>query len=576
MPVSIVIVSYNSSALLIECVQAALASTLPVEVIVSDNGSTDGSVEPLEDLARAEPRLRVLRNGGNLGFARGNAAVLAHAGGDHVLFLNPDCLVRPDTLARMVATLAEHPEAGMAGCLIRNPDGSEEPSDRRRMPTPGGLLRQVLGRECGVLPPLPAAPCAVEAISGAFMLVRREALARVGSFDPAYFMHWEDVDLCQRFHLAGYRILFVPDVEVLHFKGRSSRRQPLRVEWHKHAGLIRYFRKFHFPRLPLPLFAPVALAVALRFLARAAAQRFRRPPLGVADAQPLVAAGPGEVWVFGASSLVGRLLLPRLVAAGYQVRAFCTDPAAIGAADSPRLTWHGQRLSGPPVLLPGARPEALIHLAPLPLLPPWIEALATAGLGRVIAFGSTSRYTKQASADPAERRLATDLAAAEDAVAAACDRLGVRWAVFRPTMIYCLGHERNVTLLAAFIRRFRFFPMPGAGTGRRQPVHADDLARACVSLLASSGGWNQAYNLSGGEVLSYRAMVEAIFRKLGLPPRIVRLPDGLLRAGLALVRLLPAYRNVNRQMLDRVNVDMCFDHDDATRNFGFEPRAFLP
>lgn len=576
MLVSVIIVSHNSSVLLIECVQAVLGSTVPVQVIVSDNDSDDASVEPLEELTATEPRLQVLRNGANLGFARGNELALARARGDYVLFLNPDCLVAPDTLAQLVQALVADASAGMAGCLIRNPDGSEEPSDRRRLPTPGGLLRQILGLERPEPDPLPAAPVPVPAISGALMLVRRAALAQVGSFDTGYFMHWEDLDLCRRFGDAGWAVLFVPGLEVLHFKGRSSRRRPLRVEWHKHAGLVRYFRKFHFSGLSLPLLAPVALAVVLRFLARALAQGLRPSTPAVADVQPARPPGDDEVWVFGASSLVGRCLLPRLVAAGYRVRAFCTDPAALGSADSPRLTWHAQHLGGPPELPAGGRPRTLIHLAPLMLLPAWIEALADAGLTRLIAFGSTSRYTKLQSDDPAERRLAADLAAAEGAVAAACGRHGVRWTLFRPTMIYCLGHERNVTLLAGFIRRFRFFPMPGEGRGLRQPVHADDLARACVARLASAEGWDRAYDLSGGQILSYRDMVAAIFRRLGLPVRIVTPPGWFWRLGLTLARRVPAYRGINLQMLARVDQDMCFDHGDAAKAFGYSPRDFRP
>lgn len=575
MTVSIIIVSYNSSPLLIECVAAALAATVPVRVIVADNGSTDCTIEPLEEWARTEPRLRVLRNGANLGFARGNARALELAEGEFVLFLNPDCLLPADALARLLAVLAEHPEAGMAGCLIRNADGSEEPAGRRAIPDPGGLLRRALGRRPPAASPLPTAPTPVAAISGAFMLVRRAALAHVGSFDPGYFMHWEDLDLCLRFRRAGYSILFVPDVEVRHFKGRSSRRTPISVEWHKHRGMLRFFRKFYFRGWRLPLLAPVAAAVGLRFALRIC----RRPggeaaPMADEAAFDETAAAATEVWVFGATSLVGRCLLPRLVAAGYRVRAFGSAPAA-AHDQSPRLIWQQARLDRAPHPLPGT-PAILLHLAPLPLLPPWIDLLAEAGVKRMIAFGSTSRITKRTSADPAERALAAALATAETATAAACERHGIAWAIFRPTMIYCLGHERNVTLLARFIRRFRFFPMPGAGSGLRQPVHADDLACACLALLERDSGWNAGYDLSGGETLSYRAMVEAIFRRCALPPRIVRPPAWIWAAGLFALRRLPGYRTVNRQMLERVDTDLCFDHRAATEGFGYAPRPFRP
>src|SRR5205814_3140050 len=140
------------------------------------------------DALGADPRLRIVENGSNLGFARANNVALAEARGDHLLFLNPDCLVERDTIARMREALAAHPEADMAGCLILNPDGSEQAGCRRAVPTPWRAFVRALGLT-RVFPyhrrlfddfvltrePLPAAPAPVEAISGAFMLVRRGA-----------------------------------------------------------------------------------------------------------------------------------------------------------------------------------------------------------------------------------------------------------------------------------------------------------------------------------------------------------------------------------------------------------------
>ena len=573
---SVIIVSYNSSALLIECVRNVLASTLPIEVIVSDNGSTDCSVEPLVDMAAADGRLRVLSNGRNLGFAAGNNAALPLARGDYVLFLNPDCIVRPDTLARMVAALTARPAAGMAGCLIRNADGSEERSCRRRIPTPGALLGRLFGSTPRLDEPLPSAPVAVEAISGAFMLVRRTALERIGSFDEGYFMHWEDVDLCQRFQAAGLEVLFVPDVGITHFKGRSSRRRPLRVEWYKHRGLMRFFGKFHFAGWRAIFLAPVAAAIVARFLFMAGRMHFKSPAPAEVVERSAGADDRKEVWVFGATSLVGRCLLPRLLASGCRVRAFCSDPARAGASESPHLIWHAHDLRNQTSLPEVGRPDALINLAPVFALPPWLPALAGRGLREVIAFGSTSAFTKADSANEGERRLAQDLTEAEESVRRACVGLGMRWVIFRPTMIYSLGHDRNITRLARFIARLSFFPMPGEGRGLRQPVHADDLAKACIALIAGPEGWNRSYNLSGGEVLSYRAMVEVLFRRLGRTPRIVRFPEWLWRVGLALARFVPGYRDLNLAMLRRVDLDMCFSHEEATRAFGFSPRRFTP
>jgi nucleoside-diphosphate-sugar epimerase len=109
----------------------------------------------------------------------------------------------------------------------------------------------------------------------------------------------------------------------------------------------------------------------------------------------------------------------------------------------------------------------------------------------------------------------------------------------------------------------------------REPVHADDLAVACVAVLDRPSTFNRAYNLSGGSTLTYLEMVEHIFASLGKRPRILRVPLPLLRAGLAALSLLPAYRFLSADMADRLNEHLCFDHHDAERDFGYAPRGFL-
>jgi GT2 family glycosyltransferase len=275
-PVSVVVVNFNAGDDLLQTVSSALASSVPVEVLVVDNASTDGSPERLAERYAGDTRVRLFRNGANLGFAQASNAGIAAARGSPILLLNPDCSVEPDTLRTVRRALDEHPEAGLAGCLLRNPDGSEQAGCRRLLPTPGrafvrafGLSR--LGKAAGVSDfvlagqPLPERPVEVEAISGAFMMVRREALARVGLLDEGYFLHCEDLDWCQRFRIAGFQVLFVPGAVAVHVKGRSGRDRPVRVLWHMHRGMVRFYRKFFRDRYPLPLLWLVLLGVWLRF-----------------------------------------------------------------------------------------------------------------------------------------------------------------------------------------------------------------------------------------------------------------------------------------------------------------------
>ncbi len=278
---SVIVVNFNGGSLLTEAVRSVLASSVILELLVADNGSTDDSLELLRRSVGTDARLSIIENHHNLGFAHACNLLLAQARGEYLLVLNPDALIQPDTLERMAKALQTHPDVGMAGCLIRNPDGSEQAGCRRAVPTPWRSLVRVLYLH-RLFPhhpyfrgfvltrkPLPFSPVPVEAISGAFMLVRRQALEQVGPLDEGYFMHCEDLDWCMRFRQAGWRILFVPDVEVLHYKGTCSQGRPIFVEWHKHKGMMRFYRKFFRHQYPLPLMALVAVAVWMRFVLHA-------------------------------------------------------------------------------------------------------------------------------------------------------------------------------------------------------------------------------------------------------------------------------------------------------------------
>jgi len=280
--VTAVIVNFNGGMLLTDSVRSVLASTEPVKVVVSDNGSTDGSVEHLRRALGWRPQLVVVENGDNLGFAKGNNVALPMTEGEHVLFLNPDCVIAPDTIARMTDLMERTPGAGMAGCLIRNLDGSEQAGCRRAVPTPYLTSVRTLGLD-KLFPknprfrsfvltdmPLPEGPVDIEALSGAFMFVRRKALEDVGPLDEGYFMHCEDLDWCMRFRERGWRILFDPTHDVTHAQGVCSIGRPFRVLWYKHRGMVRFYRKFfrsnHSSGLTYAVMAAVWMRFAIIFL----------------------------------------------------------------------------------------------------------------------------------------------------------------------------------------------------------------------------------------------------------------------------------------------------------------------
>lgn len=282
-------------------------------------------------------------------------------------------------------------------------------------------------------------------------------------------------------------------------------------------------------------------------------------------------APEGRVAVTGARSLVGSFLLPRLRAAGHEVAAFSRSPPA-GPVEG--VSWFAADLESTPFRWPAFPAGRLVHVAPLWLAPGIVEAAASNGVRRLVAFGSTSRFTKARSAVPAEAAVARRLAEAEEDLAAACERAGVAWTVFRPTLIYGARRDANVEVIARLLRRTRLFPVVGGGRGRRQPVHADDLAAACVAALDAPPTYGRAYDLTGGTTLRYRELVAAVGQGAGVDPWIVSVPAVLVRALLRVAAALPGLGHLTPAMADRMQEDLVFDSAEAVRDFGYAPRAF--
>ena len=159
--------------------------------------------------------------------------------------------------------------------------------------------------------------------------------------------------------------------------------------------------------------------------------------------------------------------------------------------------------------------------------------------------------------------------AAESHLVELCDRYQIAWTLFRPTLVYGCGLDRNVMFIARCVRRFGFFPVVGDARGLRQPVHAEDVAGAFVAVLDKVEAFGRAYNLSGGSTLSYRKMVEAVFNQMRKPVRILRIPLPVFRAAIAMAKLLSAFRGLSTEMARRMNTDMCFDHSEAAVTLDF-------
>ena len=271
--ISAIIVNFNAGEWLGRAVQALLDSSTPVRLLVIDNDSSDDSLDgiaqPLE-----EGRLDLVRNLANRGYASASNQVLEHPDAEYYLLLNPDCEVHSDTIGRLRQSLVDHPEAAIAGALILDSDGSEQRACRRREPTPLRSMITMLGLEVwfpgsgvNIRDPLPESSIQLDAVSGALLLVRGSVFRQLGGFDESYFLHCEDLDLFHRVRDAGWKVLFEPTAKAHHVKGVSQESAPLASARHKHAGMVRYYRRHLAADSSLPLRWAWPLLIWVHFLA---------------------------------------------------------------------------------------------------------------------------------------------------------------------------------------------------------------------------------------------------------------------------------------------------------------------
>ena len=249
----VVIVAYRSRSLLRECLGSlhSFAPSAVMAVHVVDNASGDGTVEMVE---REFPSVHLIAAGENLGFSRANNLVLRRTQGTYVLLLNPDTRLTAGALDHLLEVMRRTPRVGICGCRLELEDGTLDHAAKRSFPTPlsalghfSGLGRSVRSPKALAAyraPDVTAGP--VDAVNGAFMLIRRAAFDDVGLFDEGYWMYMEDLDLCYRFAEAGWVTWYEPSVTVLHVKaGTSGRLRSPRLNYAFHYGMFRFYRKHY-------------------------------------------------------------------------------------------------------------------------------------------------------------------------------------------------------------------------------------------------------------------------------------------------------------------------------------------
>ena len=264
-------VTFQSARTIRRCLDLLLASDPVVRIVVIDNASDDGTLELLRDFSERDERVTVVRNSDNRGFAAACNQGASALATPWVAFINPDCYVQAGALERLVRHGLQRAGAGMLGVDLVDEEGRPDPAARRRDPSLRELLEGRGRRDDLYLGRDPNADLQeVEAVSGALMLMPVGLFLQLGGFDERFRLHVEDLDLCRRTREAGYEVLVANDITVLHLRGVSSRARPGWVEWQKHRGLWRYFRKFEAAQTGRTLQALIWLGLWSRFLFLAA------------------------------------------------------------------------------------------------------------------------------------------------------------------------------------------------------------------------------------------------------------------------------------------------------------------
>lgn len=298
--ISIIIVNYNTRQLTLDCLASVYTSQTSYlyELIVVDNASHDGSVEAIRE---AYSEVRLIANRDNTGFAVANNQGMEIAKGHYILLLNSDTVVQPDTLETMVGFMDRHPEMGASGCKVILPDGTLDKACKRGFPTPSASFYYAFGisrifpdrpkfnqYQLGHLSPDDEYP--VDCLVGAFMLVRRETIDQVGGLDETFFMYGEDIDWCYRIKEAGWGIYYYPRTYIVHYKGASARRKPMKIIYEFHRAMWVFHRKHYAKRYGMLTNTAVWLGISLKFSLSLIRNKLIRP-----SSQKELSSGGAEV-----------------------------------------------------------------------------------------------------------------------------------------------------------------------------------------------------------------------------------------------------------------------------------------
>ena len=279
---TIIILSYKSKKHLTKLLPSLYLSvcSFTYEIIVVDNDSGDGTAEFVEIQEKKYQNLKLIRNSNN-GFAAGNNIGIKQSSGRYILLLNPDTEVNPETIQVMLDFMEKNPDVGMSGCKLIREDGSLDLACRRRFPNPwNSFQRLFLGNNTNYNYSNISEDqeMEVESIVGAFMLVRKNVIKKIGLLDEQFFMYGEDLDWCFRCKEAGFKVWYYPKTFIHHYKGQSSKKAPFKALKWFHDSMWIFYKKHYWNSYSLFFHVLVWLGIYTRLLVLTTLNFFKKTP----------------------------------------------------------------------------------------------------------------------------------------------------------------------------------------------------------------------------------------------------------------------------------------------------------
>ncbi len=510
--------------------------------------------------------------------------------------------ITASAFSKIITALEKNPKAWVAGCKLLNTDGTEQAGNRRNILKFKNMISEWFGLYKYMFMPrldlfetiAPKGSSYVPAISGAFMMMRKEKYKEIGGMDKKYFLDLEDMDFCFRVNDMGGRVIFVSDLEVVHH-GHTSDADPIIVAKHKTAGLVRYFRKnfsgAYFPGALIIITVILYIRLVLQIIKlifkrsrgdysvrRENKENYNKaflegytdfivePKTDIRDPKYYI-NNRAPILITDGESPIGLCLIRRLLGAGVNVVAICRErPIDIY---HPNLTWMIAKFGRQKLdFINEIKPKTVICTSDIQYLPPYLDQFAMLGAKRIICFNSLSIFGANPTIETKRRTMA------EQNIARICKQRGMDYTIFRTSLVYGLGSNDAIGNIYKFIKKFGFFPSSRDSLKIYQPVHADDMSISALKVLNMENTFGKSYNLfGGGKTISYNDIITRIFIASGKKSRLIKLPP--LSLAFDMYAKFAKKDNLNKKALEYQNSQEAKSTAEAKEDFGFYARSFL-